>query len=791
MTLAFNLSDTDKNGQETNGVTLDAQDRRLLQERLIESAYNHLNISVLGIIVNAIVLTYALWDLADNTLLSLWFSLIAGVSLWRFLSARAYRKARAAHSAKGWQRRFYAGVILSSLLWGSAALLFFIPHQPMQQAILLIIFAGLSAGAISSLSPQLAAIRIFFLLMLGPLMLQLFWQGNPLHTMIALLLFLFTSLLLVVSKRYYKTLVTSLSSALLFQKAQEQLLLSEKRFSTIFREAPAGLFFYDNDLRIIESNPAFAEILKAPLERVVGLDMHTLPDTRLMPTLAAVLDGLDGFYEGAYHTKLSDMDLWITLRTTPVANSQGDVIGGIGIVTDITERMKAEQKIRRQAYYDTLTDIPNRATLMERLKEATARYKRHNNIAALLFLDLDHFKKINDSLGHHTGDEMLKETAKRLQSVLREEDLVCRLGGDEFVILLQDLGNSLQEATAKAEVIAQKVHTLFETPFDVQGQILKSSTSIGIAMTDSENDRPEDLLKHADTAMYQAKKEGRGTTSFYQVEMDRWIKQRLQLENDLRGAIENNMLELYYQPVVEFATKRIIGAEALLRWEHPALGLIHPEEIVSLAEETGLIVPLGEWVLDRACMQLKRWRECFSEEQHFRKLAVNVSTLQFNQSDYVGRVHRIIKAHGIDPAMLTLELTESIIIDKVEDTVAKMRQLRELGIGIAIDDFGTGYSSLSYLKQLPFSELKIDRSFTQDLEKDADDAMLIETIIAIAKKFKLHVVAEGVETYEQYCFLYEHHCHTFQGYLCSPPLNAQKFTELLMRHEGSCPDFSG
>ena len=300
-----------------HNVTLEAEDRHLLEEQLIESAYGHLNISVLGILVNAFVLSYALWNVADNTAVSLWLLLLVAVTLWRFTTAAAFRNDRGRSGIKGWERRFFVGVTLSSLLWGSAALLFFIPDKPMQLAMLLIVFAGLSAGAISSLSSQLGAVRLFLLLMLTPLLLQLLRQGNELHTMVALLVFLFTVLLLIVSKRYYDTLVASLSSGILFQKAQRQLSLSEARFSTIFKEAPAGIFFYDNDLRIVESNPGFADILKAPIEKVVGLDMSTLPDKRIMSTITAVLDGLDGFYEGAYHTKLSDIDIWITLTTTP------------------------------------------------------------------------------------------------------------------------------------------------------------------------------------------------------------------------------------------------------------------------------------------------------------------------------------------------------------------------------------------------------------------------------------------------------------------------------------------
>ena len=348
------------------------------------------------------------------------------------------------------------------------------------------------------------------------------------------------------------------------------------------------------------------------------------------------------------------------------------------------------------------------------------------------------------------------------------------------------MGNDLQHATATSETIAEKVHGIFETAFEIKGHRINTSTSIGIALSDEENSTPEALLKHADTAMYQAKKEGRGTTSFYQMDMDRWIKQRLQLEQDLRSAIDADELQLYYQPVVDFTTREVIGAEALLRWDHQVHGFVSPEEIVSLAEETGLIVPLGRWVLETACRQLRTWCDEYTSAQPLQKLTVNVSTREFNREDYVETVLSTLARYDVNPALITLELTESIIVDRLEDTVEKMTQLRQHGIGIAIDDFGTGYSSLSYLKKLPFTTLKIDRSFTMDLPYDADDATLIETIIAIAKKFDFYVIAEGVETYEQHEFLSKHDCDAFQGYLCSRPLPPDRFMALKQTYHGTC-----
>jgi diguanylate cyclase (GGDEF)-like protein/PAS domain S-box-containing protein len=759
-----------------------------IKEKLLDNAFEQLHVSALATVVNAIVLALVLWDIMDHGNVMLWLVPMLLVTFARFMSARYYAKDKGRFSFDTWERVFLIGVTIAALTWASAAIWLFVPGNLMAQAILLIIFAGISAGAISSLAFHLKAVQIFLILMLTPLIVQLATTPTSLHAVIAFLVLLFLIMLLITAKRYFHYIYSTIYSGILFDQAKEKLELSEEHFKTIFTEVPAGVFFYDTKLQIIESNQEFAAILRAPLEHVIGLDMTTLTDHRVMPALNAVNDGLDGFYEGEYKTKLSKNDLWITLRTAPVFDASRNVIGGVGLVSDITERMAAQRKIRRQAYYDILTDIPNRAMLADRVQQAVVRYKRHNIIAAVLFLDLDHFKNINDSLGHHIGDELLKETACRLLELVREEDVVARLGGDEFVILLPDLGESQHQAITKAELIAEKVHGVFERPFIIEGHTLHTTTSIGVAVTDAENGNTDDLLKHADTAMYQAKKEGRGQTSFYQSAMDRWIKQRLQLENDLKTAIELNNLALFFQPTVEFSSKKIVGAEALLRWYHPQRGYITPEEIVTLAEECGMIVILGQWVLETACQQLKSWQKEIPDMRHFRKLAINVSTLQFKQDDYVEQVIETIRRYDIDPASIALELTESIIIDEVDTTIEKMERLRAHGIGIAIDDFGTGYSSLSYLKKLPFSALKIDRSFVKDFGVDSDDAMLIETIIAIAKRFNLMVIAEGVETYEQYVFLYEHHCQMYQGYLCSPPLPAERFTDFLISHNLGCPD---
>jgi len=468
------------------------------------------------------------------------------------------------------------------------------------------------------------------------------------------------------------------------------------------------------------------------------------------------------------------------LRTSPLFDTQQNIIGGVGIISDITQQVQAQKKIEYQAFYDSLTALPNRSMLNIRLQQAVVSYRKHGTISAVLFLDLDHFKKTNDSLGHNIGDELLKISAKRLQSVITQEDIVARIGGDEFVILLSNLGVELLHAITHIEEVSQKIHRCFKKPFQLNGHQLNVSTSIGIALLNSSKDTPSDLLKYADTAMYQSKREERGKSIFYQDEMNIELKRRLDIENVLHCAIAQNELEVYYQPMIEFNSKRLTGAEALIRLHSQKLGDIYPDEFIPIAEETGLILPIGEWVLKRSILDFLAWNAKYPEAR-LETIAINISTRQFSSDNFIALIKEVIESCGIDVHAIELELTESIIIKDIKESIVKMNELREMGIGISIDDFGTGYSSLSYLKMLPFSSLKIDRSFTQDIEDEYEEKPLINSIISIAKSFDMKIIAEGVETNTHYRYLAKRGCDYFQGYYCSKPITALAFEEFIKK----------
>ena len=402
--------------------------------------------------------------------------------------------------------------------------------------------------------------------------------------------------------------------------------------------------------------------------------------------------------------------------------------------------------------------------------------RRSGRYGALLFLDLDNFKTLNDTRGHDVGDLLLIEIAQRLNASVREGDTVGRLGGDEFVLMLEDLSEDVEEAILQAGMVGVKVREAIALPYLLKGIEFTCTTSIGASLFGNHDASADDLLKHADLAMYHAKKSGRNALCFFDPDMQAKLVEHSALENDLRHALERRQLRLHYQIQVDSA-RRAIGAEALLRWEHPGRSLVTPAEFIPLAEETGLIVPIGLWVLQTACARIRDWSA--NPATRDLQLAINVSARQFRQSDFVEQVQQALSATGINPARLKIELTESMVLDNVSDTITKMHALKALGVSFSMDDFGTGHSSLSYLKQLPLDQLKIDQSFVRDLATDPNDAAIVRAIITLGQTFGLNVIAEGVETEAQREFLELNGCHAFQGYLFSRPLPPEAFEKFL------------
>ena len=542
------------------------------------------------------------------------------------------------------------------------------------------------------------------------------------------------------------------------------------RIAAIAFEAQEGMIVTDDKGVILRVNRTFMKTTGYSAENVVGQTPRLLKSGRHSPAFyAAMWETIQrtGAWQGEIWNCRYDGEVypeWLTI--TAVKDDRGQTTHYVGTHTDITQRKAAEDEIRHLAFYDSLTLLPNRRLLRDRLHQALAASARNQRQGALLFIDLDNFKILNDTLGHAIGDLLLEQVAQRLTDCVRENDTVARLGGDEFVVMLEDLSEQITEAAAQAETVGEKILAVLNQPYWLVGHQHHSTPSIGVALFSDQHHSIDELLKRADLAMYQAKAAGRNALCFFNPEMQATVTARTALEADLREGLQHNHFLLYYQSQVDSAN-RLTGAEALIRWQHPQRGMISPTAFIPLAEDTGLILPLGHWVLETACHQLVQWSQ--QADMAHLTLAVNVSARQFRHPHFVEQVLRVLEHTGAEPGKLKLELTESLLLDDVADAIAKMTALKDRGVGFSLDDFGTGYSSLAYLKRLPLDQLKIDQSFVRDILTDPNDAAIAKTIVALARSLGLAVIAEGVETEAQRDFLVLQDCHAFQGYLFGRP----------------------
>ncbi len=562
---------------------------------------------------------------------------------------------------------------------------------------------------------------------------------------------------------------------------RENLRASHERLSAFNSVMPDLGFVFDERGTYLEIYGSGLGLLAGPREDILGKNVGEVLPANVTAAVLAVIGKTLQTGESQvveYQLDVADGFKYFEGRT---ALLERDINAGTGKVTwmarDITEQKNAEEEIVQLAFYDQLTKLPNRRLLFDRLEHETVVVKRHQRGAALLFLDLDHFKTLNDSLGHSVGDSLLEQVAQRLSGQVRAGDTVARLGGDEFVVLLSELNVDQEIAASQAMVVAEKMQAILSTPFFLYEHEHHISVSIGISLFSAESDpKSEDILKQADSAMYRSKELGRNRVSFYRPHMQEIADKRLRLEKDLRWALKHDELTPFYQPQID-QQGNCVGLEVLLRWQHAEWGMVSPVEFIPVAEESGLILPMGESVLRKSCQQVKQWQEQGLFGQSGQHVAVNISPKQFAQDDFVELVALVLDETQLDPSMLFLEVTENTVIDNVDDVILKMEQLKAMGVRFSMDDFGTGYSSLSYLKQLPLDQLKIDRSFVMDITTDANDRAIINVILAVAEQLQLKVVAEGVETKEQLDYLTDHNCGIFQGYYFAKPMSAKDLEE--------------
>jgi len=562
------------------------------------------------------------------------------------------------------------------------------------------------------------------------------------------------------------------------KKAEEEMRIAATAF-----ESHEAIFVCDANWTVLRVNAAFAKMTGYTAEEALGQSPRQLLGSEKTDA-AFYIEMAKSLHEtGTWHGEVWDRrkngDVYPAwLIVTVLRDAQGEVSHYVATMTEITDRKKAEEEIRHLAFYDSLTGLPNRRLLIDRLGQALTNSARHKRKGALLFLDLDNFKVLNDTRGHDMGDRLLTQVAQRLVSCVREGDTVARLGGDEFVVMLLDLSEDPYAAATHAEHVGEKILQTLNQPYLLGNITYESSPSIGVTLFGEQKESMDELLKRADLAMYGAKAAGRNTLRFFDSSMQSAISNRVALEADLRAALLKSEFILHYQAQVD-ARGRVTGAEVLVRWRQQTRGMVSPAEFIPLAEETGVILPLGRWVLETACKQIAAWAD-HPTAGHLT-VAVNISGRQLMRSDFVETVMQVLQETGANPKRLKLELTESVLVKDVENTIAKMRALQSVGVGFSMDDFGTGYSSLAFLKLLPLDQLKIDQSFVRDVLVDTNDAAIAKMVIALSDSLGLSVIAEGVETVEQQAFLASQGCFAYQGYLYGKPMQVSDFEAALAK----------
>jgi len=730
-------------------------------------------------IVAGAMLCWSLQSIIDQTVLGAWFTIFFIITLFRLFFVYLFNNGKTEQrDEEHWHRRFLICTYGVAAVWGAASFFLFPEHSLPHQTVFFIIILGMAAGGISSLCPSLPVVGGFLSLLLIPLIVKLLTLGDAEAVFNGSLLLIFWGVILIGAIKINENISENILLHIESVGREKILEVSEERYRHIFSNAPLGILHYDATGTIVDCNEAFINLLGSSRDLLIGMQMLvTLKDQKILSAINDSLADGEGYYEGDYASVTSNTTTPVRAFFKAIKSSEEKIVGGVGVVEDFSEKKQSEQLIQYQASYDPLTGLPNRRLLLDHLSTEMARARRHGHYGALLFIDLDNFKTINDSLGHSVGDELLKVVAKRITECIREEDTAARMGGDEFIIIITELDITIGLAAYKLRGVAEQLSLSLSSPCQIAGHDLHITPSIGVSIFPTPNKGVDDVLKQADSAMYRAKAAGRNTIRFFLPHMQEAADERLHLNTELRKALDCNQFSLYYQPQVNMS-RELIGAEALLRWHHPERGVIPNETFIDIAEETGLMPDIGQWVLREACQSIKKWTDA-GQLGGSQTISINISGKEIATPGYVDRAVSVIEETGVNPNHLGIELTESSLVSTNEDIVDKIVKLRQIGIKFSIDDFGTGYSSLSYLKSLPLNTLKIDRSFVNDIKDGSQDVVLIDTIILMAHNLGLEVIAEGVETEQELHYLNTRGCTVYQGFRFSKPVVAETFTEML------------
>jgi diguanylate cyclase (GGDEF)-like protein/PAS domain S-box-containing protein len=754
-----------------------------VKDKVTEELYKIVPKTLIAIFALASIFLYLFYTEVQNSkLLIIWFILLLILNSSRFYDYIQYQKQKESMIQKksiknhlSWYDLFKLKSILNAILWGVTPLLFFNDLNHTYQLIMIFFISGYT-GAITGFLFDFRISSLFISILIFPLLFIVSFSTMPYMHIIQLLIFIFYMLLLISNKHLNQLFFQTYTNQERYHWAKDMLSLKEKKLSSLLDQAPIGIFYYDKDLRILSYNTLFDEIF-ALGGNLNGYNLNKLKDKKAIDLMKSVLeDKSSQKLIGSYNFSFQEKKTWVQLTCSALLDENGKIIGGIGTVEDKTIEHDAYEKINHISLHDSLTELPNRRSYQEYMLKLLEKDEHQHYYSLLFYMDLNHFKQINDTFGHIVGDKLLLEVADRLKALNIPNKYLSRIGGDEFIMIVPFYQNHISVAKAHALNIAKNIKESYSNTFEIEGLDIFMTTSIGIVLIEPKSDNPEQIIRQADMAMYQTKREGLNNIRFYDHSLDVEQRELTSLQHDLKAAIKNNELELHYQPIVSITTNKLNAIEALIRWNHPTKGLIMPNRFLPMATESGLITKIGWWVAKEVCRQLYVWKE--NKLINFEYISININARQLNEVNFVEHLNECITKGSISPSLLKLELTETTLLDNFSTTQTIIQRLKEKGIECSIDDFGTGYSSLSYLKKFAFKVLKIDKLFVEDIITNRDNYELVKSIVAIGKQFNYKIIIEGVETEEQKEKLITIDKDVYyQGYLCSKAIPSKEFEE--------------
>jgi diguanylate cyclase (GGDEF)-like protein/PAS domain S-box-containing protein len=746
--------------------------------------YISLPYMLLGQILGAFLLAGILIGAVDNYSLGIWIGLSILVTAYRWYHYYLFRQAdedEKLHNSSLWIDRYYTDVLVGGILWGSSAFLLFPDKGFINLAIVLLFLVAIGFSSMGVLASKRELLLTYVLVVFIPMILRLFFMEEIIYQTIAYAGLGLVLLMILAADFYGEIINNSLQTRRDYLSARHSYQQLRKRFFSLFEHAPVGIFHFDRDLLIEEANQHFLDLVGLRSKRdAVGKELEAVISNEQIHQLhhRVLLGFPEETYEPITLQNESRSDVYVKLSSVPMHDDQQQVIGGISILRDVTPEIEAKKALEHATYYDALTDLPNRTLLLEKLKKTVDQKLRTRLFGALLVLDVDHFNNINRSYGQNTGDKILRQIAQQLTQLTGDRGMVARLGADTYTILLPELTETEAESKEAVLTFAKQVRKHFEKVLVVGEVNYHINFSIGAVLFDSNDRTPLELLKNAESAMFVAKGGARGSVRFYTKERDKSILYDLAIANDIYRAIRNNELEVYYQPQQDIHSGILVGAEALVRWNHPRKGLISPAHFIPIAEESGAIIEVEEWIFEQAFKDMRTMAETLTEFP-LNYIALNVSSIHFLQPNFVDKFMKLIHQYRIDPLWVNLELTESGVMRNIDEAIERIHELKRLGFSFSIDDFGTGYSSLTYLKNLPVDIIKIDRAFVKDADRNEGDRLIVEAVIDISRKFGFKVLAEGIDRQETLDYFKTTSCKTFQGYLYYKPISMREFIQLI------------